>query len=291
MRFATIDAEKAAYPVTVLCETLEVSTSGFYAWLSRGKSSRERANEELTERIVQIHRESRGSYGCPRIQIELRYQGQRVSRKRVARLMRKQGIRVRRRRRWVPKTTDSNHSLPVAPNLLDRQFQQSAPDQAWVGDITYVRTDEGWLYLANMLDLYSRKVVGWAMSDKIDRHLVLSALNMAVHNRKPAAGLIHHTDRGSQYASIDYCKALQKHGMIPSMSRKGNCWDNAVAESFFSTLKTELSGGYRTREEARRAIFEYIEMFYNRKRRHSSIGYLTPVEFETRFNRAVPECA
>lgn len=286
-----MDAEKAVYPVTVLCETFGVSASGYYAWIRRDKSSRERTNEALSERIVQIHKESRGTYGCPRIQVELSVQGYQVSRKRVARLMKNQGIRVRKRRRWVPKTTDSNHTLPVAPNLLDRNFLRSAPDQAWVGDITYVRTDEGWLYLATMLDLYSRKVVGWSMSDKIDRHLVLKALDMAVLNRKPGAGLIHHTDRGSQYASHDYRKALESQGMLPSMSRKGNCWDNAVAESFFSTLKTELSGGYKTHDEARRAIFEYVEVFYNRKRRHSSIGYLTPIEFESRFKREETRCA
>jgi transposase InsO family protein len=286
-----VDAEKAVYPVKVLCEALEVTRSGYYAWLRRGKSSWERANDELSEKIVEIHKESRGTYGCPRIQVELRHQGFRVSRKRVGRLMRMKGIKVRKRRAWAPKTTDSAHALPVAPNLLDREFEQTAPNQAWVGDITYVRTDEGWLYLATLLDLYSRKVVGWSMSDRIDRILALNALEMAVLNRKPGAGLIHHTDRGSQYASHDYRKALEGHGMVASMSRKGNCWDNAVAESFFSTLKAEVSGGYRTREEARRAIFEYIEVFYNRKRRHSSIGYLTPNEFEARFSRTEPQCA
>lgn len=286
-----IDAEKAVYPVTILCKALDVTRSGYYAWLGRGKSSRERTNEELSVRIVEIHKASRGTYGCPRIQAELKSQGHRVSRRRVARLMRNQGIRVRRRKRWTPRTTDSNHRLPVAPNLLDRAFERSAPNQAWVGDITYVRTDEGWLYLATLLDLYSRKVVGWSMSDKIDRHLVLGALEMAAFNRKPAAGLIHHTDRGSQYASGDYREALDRNGMIASMSRKGNCWDNAVAESFFSTLKTELSGAYKTHADARRAIFEYIEVFYNRKRRHSSLGYLTPAEFEARFNSEVPQCA
>lgn len=286
-----MDAEKASYPVTVLCEALGVTRSGYYAWLKRDKSSWERANDELGERIVRIHQESRGTYGCPRIQVELRHQGVRVSRKRVARLMRKRGVKVRRRRAWVRRTTDSNHLLPVAPNLLNRTFDQKAPNQAWVGDITYVRTDEGWLYLATLLDLYSRKVVGWSMSDRIDRVLALNALEMAVQKRKPDAGLVHHTDRGSQYASGDYRKALKSYGMVASMSRKGNCWDNAVAESFFSTLKSELSGGYRSREEARRAIFEYIEVFYNRKRRHSSIGYLTPNEFEARLGKAAPQCA
>jgi transposase InsO family protein len=286
-----IDAEKAAYPVIVLCRALGVTRQGYYAWLKRDKSSRQRTNEELSVRIVEIFKENRGTYGCPRIQATLRSQGHRVSRQRVARLMRQQGLRARRRKRWTPKTTDSNHRLPVAPNLLDRVFERTAPNQAWVGDITYVRTDEGWLYLATLLDLYSRKVVGWSMSDRIDRRLALSALEMATINRQPGPGLIHHTDRGTQYASGDYRKALEKHGMIASMSRKGNCWDNAVAESFFSTLKTELAGSYKSHADARRAIFEYIEVFYNRKRRHSSIGYVSPTEFEERFNSEIPQCA
>lgn len=270
-----MDVEKAVYPVKVLCETLGVTRSGYYAWLGRDKSSWERVNEELCERTVRIHQESRGSYGCPRIQAELRHQGCWVSRKRA----------------WVPKTTDSKHLLPVAPNHLNRNFTQDAPNQAWAGDITYIRTGEGWLYLATLLDLYSRKVVGWAMSDRIDRTLVLNALEMAVQGRRPSPGLIHHTDRGSQYASGDYRQALKGYGMVASMSRKGNCWDNAVAESFFSTLKTELSGVFPNRQVARRAVFEYVEVFYNRKRRHSSIGYLPPVEFEERFNEAQPQCA
>jgi putative transposase len=191
----------------------------------------------------------------------------------------------------VPRTTDSNHRFPVAPNLLERAFERTEPNQAWVGDITYIRTDDGWLYLATLIDLYSRKVVGWSMSDRIDRHLVLGALDMATVNRRPGAGLGHHTDRGSQYAAGDYRQALERHGMVASMSRKGNCWDNAVAESFFSTLKTELSGPYKSHSDARRAIFEYIEVFYNRKRRHSSIGYLTPTEFEARYTSKVPPFA
>lgn len=282
MRYPLIDAEKATYPVTVLCSTLDVSRSGYYAWRGQPVSARQISDEVISNRIVEIHSKSRRTYGSPRIYAELRSEGVTISRKRVARLMRSKGIVVRRKRRFVPKTTDSNHALPVAPNILDRSFNQTAPDQAWVGDITYIRTSEGWLYLATLLDLYSRRVVGWAMSDTIDRHLVLDALKMAVVNRRPGPGLIHHTDRGSQYASGDYRKALEKHGMTVSMSRKGNCWDNAVAESFFSTLKTELSGAFETRAEARRGIFEYIEVFYNRQRRHSSIGYLSPVEFEER---------
>lgn len=286
-----IEAEKADYSVSLLCRALNVTRSGYYAWLRRGQSSWERTNEELSGQIVAIHKESRGTYGCPRIRAELKHQGHQVSRKRVARLMKERGIRARKRRRWVPRTTDSRHGLPVAPNLLDREFIRSAPDQAWVGDITYIRTDEGWLYLATLLDLYSRKVVGWSMSANIDRHLALGALEMATLARSPGPGLIHHTDRGTQYASSDYRQALERHGMVASMSRKGNCWDNAVAESFFSTLKTDLAGTYKSHADARRAIFEYIEVFYNRKRRHSTIDYHTPVEFEGKFKMQVSQCA
>ena len=266
MKFAFIEAEKATYPISILCQVLEVTRSGYYAWLRRGQSSWARTNDALGVRIL----------------AELKSQGHRVSRKRVARLMVEQGVRARVRCRWVPRTTDSRHGFPVAPNLLDRQFDRRAPDQAWVGDVTYVRTGEGWLYLATLLDLYSRKVVGWSMSDRIDRHLVLGALEMAILARKPAPGLIHHSDRGSQYASADYREALKSLGLEASMSRS---WDNAIAESFFSTHKTELAGTYETHADARRAIFEYVEVFYNRKRRHSTIDYLTPVEFEAQFSR------
>lgn len=291
MRFAYIDAERASYPVLVLCSVLEVTRAGYYAWRGRGVSRRQKANQDLAKRIIEIHATSRRAYGAPRILAELRGQGLSVSQKRVAKLMVANGIRARRRRRWVPKTTDSNHCLPIAPNLLDRKFQRTAPNEAWVGDITYIRTEEGWLYLATLLDLYSRKVVGWSMSATMTRYLPLAALSMAVQSRKPAPGLIHHTDRGSQYASGDYQEALRRMGMVPSMSRKGNCWDNAVAESFFSTLKNELTCAFKTKSEARRAIFEYIEVFYNRKRRHSSIGYLTPLEFEAHSGSGVHQCA
>jgi len=291
VRFAAINAEKAQHAVTTLCRVLGVTRSGYYAWLRRGKSARERRNDELSDRILAIHKKSRGTYGCPRIQAELSSQGHRVSRKRVAHLMGRQGIKARKRKAWVPKTTDSRHGFPAAPNLLDRKFKQVAPNQVWVGDITYLRTGEGWLYLATLLDLYSRKVIGWSMSDTIDRHLVLGALEMAVVARRPPVGLIHHTDRGSQYASLDYRNALKRHGIVPSMSRTGNCWDNAVAESFFSTLKTEVAREHPTRAAARLAVFEYIEAFYNRQRRHSAIGYDTPVGHEDKFTQEVPQCA
>lgn len=279
MKFGFIDAKKASYPVALLCQHLDVSRSGYYAWAKRPESQRDRSDRALSVEVAAVHQESRSRYGSPRVHAELRARGQRVSRKRVARLMRQQGLRARPGRRFV-RTTDSAHSHPVAPNALDRKFEPPQPNGSWAGDITYVWTAEGWLYLAVLLDLFSRKVVGWAMSEKIDRELVLSALDMALLGR-PAPAL-HHSDRGSQYASEDYRRLLEQRGITCSMSRKGNCWDNAVVESFFSSLKQELVylSTFKTRQEAQLALFEYIEVFYNRKRRHSSLGYLSPVEYE-----------
>jgi transposase InsO family protein len=281
VRFEFIQAEKAHFPVEVLCQHLGVSRSGFYAWSQRPESARQQADRALAAEVAQVHRDSRGTYGSPRVHAELRARGRRVSRKRVARLMGQQHLAARRRRRWV-RTTDSSHGLPVAANVLERDFSPDKPNSTWATDITYVWTAEGWLYLAAVLDLFSRRVVGWAMSQSIDTLLVLSALEMALQQRQPAAGLVHHSARGSQYASADYQKALKASGLQCSMSRKGNCWDNAVAESFFSTLKTELvyQNDFATRQQARSVLFEYIEVFYNRQRRHSTLGYLSPVEYE-----------
>lgn len=281
MRYVFIRAEKANYPVTVLCRVLQVSRPGFYAWFKRPESKRASTSRVLRARIRAVHEKSRGTYGSPRVHAALVSEGRRVGRARVAKLMRCEGLRARRRRRFV-KTTDSRHDLPVAGNVLDRNFTATEPNRVWTTDITFIWTTEGWLYLAVIIDLFSRLVVGWSMSERIDRQLVLTALGMAKARRWPAAGLLHHSDRGSQYASEDYRKALEAGLMICSMSRKGNCWDNAVAESFFSTLKMELvyRTDYSTREAARASIFEYIEAFYNRERRHSSLGYLSPVEFE-----------
>jgi putative transposase len=281
VRFAAIQEEKAHFPVAQLCRVLEVSRAGYYAWEGREASARQKANAALVERIRQVHQDSRRTYGSPRVRAELKAQGQPVGRHRVARLMREAGLCARRRRRFVH-TTDSKHGLPVAPNVLARDFNPPRPDQAWVTDITYVPTREGWVYLAVVLDLFSRRVIGWAMDRCIDRHLVLSALDMALKSRRPSVGLLHHSDRGSQYASADYQKALAARGLRCSMSRKGNCWDNAVVESFFSTLKTELvhERDFATRESAKAALFDFIEVFYNRKRRHSSLGYVSPAEFE-----------
>ena len=281
MKFGFMDAEKAHFPVRFMCKQLGVSPSGFYAWRQRKPSLRAQDEARLVEEIHAVHRASRGTYGSPRVLAELRHSGRRTSRKRVARIMREQALVARCRRRFR-RTTNSNHAFPVADNVLGRKFTASAANQAWVTDITYVWTREGWLYIAALIDLFSRRVVGWAMSERIDRKLCLDALAMAVAARQPPPGLIHHSDRGSQYASHDYRRALEANGMLCSMSRKGDCWDNAVAESFWSTLKAELidSTDWPSRKVARNAVFEFIEVFYNRKRIHSTLGYHTPVDFE-----------
>lgn len=285
MSFGFVEAEKAQFPVSMLCEAIGVSRPGYYAWARRGPSARSQRDEELAAKVVDIHARSRRIYGSPRVHDELREQGERVGRKRVARLMRERGLAGKRRRRFRV-TTKSAHGKPVAPNVLARDFKTSAPNRAWVGDITYIWTREGWLYLAVLLDLYSRKVVGWAMSEWLTTELALRALRMAVTDRKPRAGLVHHTDRGVQYASAEYQRLLSDHGITASMSRTGDCWDNAVAESFFATLKVELELDFDTRQQARTAVFEYIEAFYNRQRRHSTISYATPWSFELDFEKA-----
>jgi len=283
VRFAFIATEKAAFPVSVLCRTLQVSRAGFYAWSRRPPSAHASADDRLGLEVAAIHAETRHRYGSPRVHAELADRGYRISRKRVARLMRERGLRGRRRRRFRV-TRHSNHRQPVAPNTLARQFTCSRPDTAWVTDITYLWTAEGWLYLAAILDLYSRFAVGWAVSERLTDEIALVALNMALTRRRPSQGLLHHSDRGSQYASADYQATLQQAGIVCSMSRRGNCWDNAVAESFFATLKIELvrEETWTTRAAARAALFEYIEVFYNGQRRHSTLGYLSPRAFEQR---------
>ena len=281
MKFGFIHTEKATYPVRMLCRTLVVSASGFYAWCRRGLSQRAREDAALKVEIRAAHAASNKTYGSPRVHEELKAEGQHVGRKRVARLMREEGLEGQRKRRFRV-TTDSRHSYPIAPNALHRDFAASAPNKVWVTDITYIWTREGWIYLAAILDLFSRRVVGWSADSYIDRTLAIDALGMALRTRCPEAGLIHHSDRGIQYASGDYQQLLREHGITCSMSRKGDCWDNAVAESFFSTLKAELV--YRTdfvsRSQAYALLFEYIEAFYNGRRRHSANGYVSPVEHE-----------
>ena len=285
MRFRFIDAEKAFYPVTVLCRAMKVSSSGYYAWCGRRPSQRAQEDERLKVEITAIHRQNRRAYGSPRIYRALKRRQVAVGRRRVARLMRECGIVGRAPKRFRC-TTDSDHSMPVAANVLDRQFAVSAPDRAWVTDITYVWTQQGWLYLAVVLDLFSRRIVGWASASHMRTELVLDALHMALRQRTPSDRLVHHSDRGSQYASRLYRSLLAEHDIVCSMSRKGNCWDNAVVESFFATLKTELihRRTWSSRAEAREAIAEFIELFYNRQRFHSSIGYCSPAEYEKRFD-------
>ena len=281
MRFAFIDAEKAVFPIGLMCEVLQVSRAGFYAWRKRPASTRSRDDKRLAVEITSIHVEHKGRYGSPRIQLELRDRGFDTGRQRITRLMRQEDLWWRKTKRFRT-TTDSDHAMPLAPNVLDRCFQTSSPDTAWVGDITYIWTDEGWLYLAAILDVFSRRVIGWAIGERITAKLALDALRMALSRRQPPYGLVHHSDRGSQYASLEYRAELAANGIVCSMSRKGNCWDNAVAESFFATLKGELvdDAEWATRTEARQEIFEYLEVYYNGKRRHSTLGFISPVAFE-----------
>jgi transposase InsO family protein len=292
VRYQFIGAEKAEFPVRLMCRILKVTRGGFYAWLHRGTSARAQANERLRLRIRDIHQRSRGTYGSPRICAELEAEGFKAGRNRVAREMRQMGLLGRRPKRFR-KTTDSDHTQPVAANLLDRNFDVERPNQVWATDITYIWTREGWLYLAVVIDLFARRVVGWAMAAHMRTELVLEALGMALGRRLPPAGLMHHSDRGSQYASGDYRKLLDRHGIVCSMSGKGACWDNAVAESFFGTLKVELV--YRSpwddRATARLEISEFIECFYNSQRRHSSLGYRTPAEHERIFTQGIDAAA
>lgn len=279
--FRFIDAEKAHLPVSLLCRMLGVSRSGYYAWRSRPPSRRSQEDAALAEKIVEIHRRSRETYGYPRVHAELRALGLRCGRRRVARLMRKSGLRgcVRGRRK---RTTRRDRDAVPAPDLVRRKFAAAAPDRLWLADITYLKTDEGFLYLAFVLDAHSRRVVGWSMANHLRTELVIDALEMAVWRRKPDAGLIHHTDRGSQYTALSFGKRLEGVGIVPSMGRTGSALDNAMAESFVSTLKAESVDRQRfsTREAARVAIFEYVEGFYNRTRRHSSLGYTSPIDYE-----------
>lgn len=274
-------AEKGNFPIAFMCRHLEVTRSGYYAWCRRPTSARVIANRRLLVQVRTLFEENLGRAGSPRIWRELQNAGQRVGRHRIARLMRDDELYARRKRRFVV-TTDSCHSKRVAPNVLNRDFKPAAMNRAWGSDITYVQTRQGWLYLAVVLDLFSRRIVGWAMSCRIDTALTLSALEMAIAGRIPGGGLVHHSDRGVQYACDAYRETLQRHQVLCSMSRKANCWDNAVVESFFGTLKVELvhDADFHTREEARKAIFEYIETYYNRRRLHSSLDYRSPVEYE-----------
>jgi putative transposase len=280
-RYRFIHAERATYAVALLCRVLRVSRAGYYAWAGRGASAHARTDEALTAQIKEAHARSRGTYGVPRIHASLRAAGVRSSRRRVARLMRAAGLAGCRRRRRV-RTTVADPAQVPAPNLVARDFTATAIDRLWLGDITYVPTQEGWLYLAILLDAHSRRVVGWAMADHLRTELALDALAMALARRRPGTGLVHHTDRGCQYTAVAYRQALAARGAIASMSRSGDCLDNAMAESFFATLKAELVDArvWPTRAAARTAIFEWLEVFYNRQRYHSALNYHAPVTFE-----------
>jgi transposase InsO family protein len=279
---------KTAHSILLLCELFEVSPSGYYDWQKRRQQPglREKENQELRQEIKSIHERSRGTYGSPRVLADLRKDGGKHGRNRIARLMKEEGLCGRPKGRYRVKTTDSNHDQPIAPNRLAEAPAPVKPDQIWVGDITYIRTPEGWLFLAAILDLYSRKIVGWSMSPWIDTNLILAALQMALARHPAPPGLLFHSDRGVQYASAAYREALAHAGLLASMSRKGNCYDNAAMESFWSTLKMELvyRRDFQNRQQARSEIFDYIETFYNRQRAHSALGYLSPVDFETQNN-------
>ena len=285
MKYAAIEVHRAQFSVRLMCRVLGISRAGFYASGKRAASARAKRDEELCIQIRAVHQQSRRTYGSPRVHAELHAQGERCGRKRVARLMRQEGLRVKVRRRFRPTTTDSRHPHPVAANVLARRFgvtEIEARNRVWASDITYVPTREGWLYLAVILDLASRRVVGWSMGRTLEASLAMAALQMALHARGASSGLVHHSDRGVQYAALDYQRLLARHQIVPSMSRRANCYDNAVVESFFATLEWELieRSDWHTRAEARLAIFEYIECWYNPKRRHSTLGYLSPAEYE-----------
>jgi transposase InsO family protein len=285
VKFAFIAAREVAFPVSGMCRVLGVTKSGFYAWAKRPKPARAKRDAQLAAEVAAVHKRSRNAYGSPRVHAELKARGVRVGKKRVERLMRENGLQARRKRRFR-RTTDSRHAHPIAPNLLARRFDVESPNRAWVTDVTAIWTLEGWLYLAVMLDLFSRRVVGWATSANNDTALAQAALRRALLKRRPPPGLLHHSDRGSPYASADYRAELARNRMLASMSGKGDCWDNAVAESFFSTLRAELVDHerYATRAAADASLGDYIDNFYNVERRHSSLGYINPIEFELRSN-------
>jgi transposase InsO family protein len=282
VRFAFVREHRRRWPIGVTCRVLRVSRSGYYAWRRRRPSARATRNEQLVGKIRIAHQQSRALYGSPRVHRALLIGGERVSRNTVAKLMRQAKIRARHKTKFVPRTTDSRHAKAVADNRLARDFTAGAPDRKWLADITYVPTGEGWLYVAAVLDCFSRRIIGWSMADHLGTDLAVDALKMALLRRDPAADLLHHSDRGVQYASDDYQNLLARHGIAVSMSGRGDCWDNAMMESFWATLKGELvhHQHYATRAQARASIFDYIEVFYNRTRLHSSLGYQSPESFE-----------
>ena len=286
MRYQFIKGHRTEFPVRRMCRMLDVSPSGYYAWRNRPPSTREMANQKLIKKIEAVFKESKETYGSPRVHRELARQGMGYSKNRIARLMRLRGLKSKRTRRYRT-TTKRNRAHPVAPNLLQRNFDTLRQDEKWLADITYIPTQEGWLYLATIMDLYGRRIVGWAMSERMTDNLTLSALRMALQRRQPGAGLIHHSDQGSQYTSRAYRASLKDHGIRASMNGVGSWYDNAPMESFFGTLKSECvhHAAYLTRNEARADLFSYIEVFYNRRRLHSALGYLSPEAYEQTHSR------
>jgi transposase InsO family protein len=286
MRYRFVEGHREEFRVKKMCKVLKISKSGYYTWRGRRPSRRQLGNELLLEQIREVHKQSRGTYGSPRVSVELNEQGISCGKNRVARIMRVNDIQAKTKKKYKA-TTDSRHRFPVAENLLLKEEQQPR-STVWASDITYIPTDEGWLYLAGIMNLRYRKIIGLSMKDRLTQDITINALKQAIGRDGPTHGLIHHSDRGSQYACKEYQGLLQEHGILPSMSRKGNCYDNAFMESFFHTLKTELIYGqrYRTRQEAMLSIFEYIEVFYNRMRRHSALGYKSPAEYERLQNAA-----
>jgi putative transposase len=286
VKFAFIKESLNEYPVEICCEVLEVSRSGFYAWSNRPVSARKKRRESLGVKIKKVHEENRRVYGSPRICQALRAQGEKINEKTVVKVMKELEIKVKTKKPFIPSTTDSRHANPVARNILNREFAAELPNRKWVVDITYIPTDQGWLYLAGVMDLCSRRIVGWSMASHMRSELVGDALQMAIARRQPGKELLHHSDRGVQYTCDDYMHLLQSHNIQASMSGRGDCWDNAAMESMWSTLKCELvhHESYATFEQARASIFEYIEVFYNRKRLHSSTGYKSPEAFEAGLN-------
>lgn len=282
MKYMHINSLCSEFPVKKMCQILEIKRSAYYAWLKRGKSNRQNANNNILEEIVKIRKNpKKQSYGAPSLCAELKAKGFPCSKNRVAKIMKKANIQAKTKKKWKA-TTNSNHDLPVAPNLLEQNFSADNPNKVWTSDITYIWTEQGWLYLAVILDVFSRQIIGWAMNERMTKDLVLDAIKQAYDRRNPGTDVIFHSDRGVQYASYAVRDLLKSICFKQSMSRKGNCWDNAVTESFFHTLKTELIfwRKYQTREAAKKDIFDYIEIFYNRERRHSTLGYISPVKFE-----------
>jgi len=292
VKYAWIKDHRHEFPVAVMCKILKVGSSGFYDWQDRQPSPQQQRREEIARAAARSYFESKRIYGYRKVYADLREDNFDCCRETVRRVMAQMGLYSRVKRKFVV-TTDSNHNLPIADNLLDRDFTAAKPNQKWVADITYIPTEEGWLYLATTMDLFSRRIVGWSMSDRIDASLVVSSLNMALVHRQPGSSLLHHSDRGSQYASDAFQELLDDYNIACSMSGKGDCWDNACMESFFGSLKTEWVYGkkYQSKEEAKKDVFEYIEMFYNRKRRHASLGDLSPAAYEEFYEKKQDQAA